>query len=119
VGEKDRDPADATLARDLNRLLELVEHGLEIAARMLAAKVRGCAVDALHRAADPGPHRERVRGRVQGVATGLAAEAKAICGDAFRLPAADNPGNLVEGLSLAHGGQRFFARANNAVVHAE
>ena len=64
---------------------------------MLPAEVRGRAVDALHRAADARPHRERVRGRIQRVAAGRAAEAEVVCADSLSLSAADEPRGLLEG----------------------
>ena len=68
IGEEDGDARDSALRRRGDRLLELVEHDLERTVLVLAAEIRRQAVDALHRAADPRPHRKRVDRRVERLA---------------------------------------------------
>ena len=99
--------------------LHLVEHGLDLAVRVLTAEVRGCAVDALHRAADARPDRKRVRGRVQRIAARRPAEAEVVCADPVGLSPPDQSRDLAPGRVRTEHGQRFLAGADDAVVDAE
>ena len=119
VGEEDRHAPDAALARPGDGALDLVEHGVEIAVRVLTAEVRRGAVDALHRAADARPDRKRVRGRVERIAARRPAEAEVVRTDPVGLSPPDQPRDLVPGRVRTEHGQRVLAGADDAVVDVE
>ena len=105
--------ADSTVCLDLG------EHRAEVAVRVLAHQVRGRAVRALHRAADPRPHRERVRGRVERIALRGAREDELVGVDAPLLAAPYEPRNLLQRPARADRCKRVLAGADHAPLDVE
>ena len=119
VREEDRHAADAALPRAGNGPLDLVQHRVHFIVGVLPAEVRCGAVDALHRAADARPHRERVRRRVERLAACRPAEAEVVGADSLRLSLLDKSRGLAPGRVGTEHGHGFLARADDAVLDVE
>src|SRR5438876_1569597 len=119
VGKEDRDLAHASLPSPVHGRLDLVENGVHLSARVLPAEVGRGAVDALHGTADPRPHRERVRRRVQRVAERRPAEPEVVGADPLLFASPDEAWDAVERLALADPCERLLTRADDAVLDVE
>ena len=119
VGEEERDSAHTSLTSGLHRLLDLVEHRGEFTARVASPEIRGRAVDALHGAAHPRAHRERVRRGIERIADRRTTEAEVVGSDSLCFSPPDDPRGRLERLSPADRGKRILACAHDAVLDVE
>ena len=96
VGEEETDDVEAALDGRLDGRLDLVQDGRRYAVCVDALQRGGGAVDALHRASDPRPHRKAVDGGVERVAGRRPREGESMRTIVARAAAPNDAGDSLE-----------------------